>query len=472
MTLSLFNNLSTERYVTKLATPLTTPKDISYDEHKIYNAPENGLLEAMFCKDILTNKETVENLIEPPTIMQSRLCHLWNASTNCLDSQQLDPKQKYSLDLWNHVRNCHDKNCKRKHCLSSRCIIDHFNRCKKSNQFLTCKLCGPVIKRILTKKQHNTAHMTKKQWVDEVVTHDLTRNKQRQRATLCKKELTDKETKKSFTEPLTIIQSRLFLLWNASEKCQDSQQLNPKQKYSLDLWNHIQHCQDKNCQRKHCMSSRCVVDHFNRCVTSNRYKTCKLCGPVIKRILMKKQHNTGCSMKKGQMDAIMICDLTGNKHPLGQQQNQNQNQNLEEIQTLQGKIRGVIYDSFSRRQQQHGALIRWETSVKGGQKKEGDSVGMQRAMQRNNTKKRQLVSLLRQNNKEENGENVLNSPSIASKKKILLPEKNDTVGALTTSVGPIKKRKCIKAIYEGNTSSALMTVANSISVHDSGGKIL
>jgi len=312
--------------------------------------------------------------------------------------------------------------------------------------------------------------MTKKQWVDEVVTHDLTRNKQRQRATLCKEVPTDKETKKSFTEPLTIIQSRLFLLWNASEKCQDSQQLNPKQKYSLDLWNHIQHCQDKNCKRKHCLSSRCVVDHFNRCVTSNRYETCKLCGPVIKRILMKKQHNTTRSMKKGQMDAIMTCYSTGNKHPLGQQQNENKN--LEEIQTLPGKIRGVIYDSFSCRQQRRGELVRWETSVKGGQEKEGDLVGMQRATQRNNTKKRQLVSLLRQNNKEENGENAWNPSSIAPKKKMLLPKKNDMVGALTSSVGPIKKRKCIKIIYEGNASGASMTVTNSISVHDSGGEIL
>jgi len=128
----------------------TEGKNIPDDKHKDCERVENGLFRATSAK-MMQNSITINQ-------MQRRLFLLLNASTkNNQDSQPLNQKQKASVELWTHIKNCKQKDCKRRYCLRSRHIIDHFYRCRMLKRCFTCKLCAPVINQILMNRKHDTS---------------------------------------------------------------------------------------------------------------------------------------------------------------------------------------------------------------------------------------------------------------------------------------------------------------------------
>ena len=66
------------------------------------------------------------------------------------------------VELWEHMKTCHDKRCKTAHCLSSRVVLNHFRMCKIKN----CEVCSPVKKQIGKTTAHN---QTAKEGVEKSV---------------------------------------------------------------------------------------------------------------------------------------------------------------------------------------------------------------------------------------------------------------------------------------------------------------
>ncbi|KAJ8600694.1 hypothetical protein CTAYLR_008316 [Chrysophaeum taylorii] len=73
-------------------------------------------------------------------------------------------------------------------------------------------------------------------------------------------------------------QQRLLLLRHAS-KCpyeNGTCTVTPLCARMKELWKHIAHCKDQQCQTPHCVSSRYVLAHYHRC----KDPRCAVCGPV------------------------------------------------------------------------------------------------------------------------------------------------------------------------------------------------
>jgi len=145
------------------------------------------------------------------------------------------------------------------------------------------------------------------------------------------------------------MQRRLFVLWKSATKYKHMQTLSTKQKRALELWEHIRHCSDKKCKRKHCRSSQIILAHFRKCKMSKKCVSCKLCGPVTRRIV---QESCG------------ICKMV----------------NTQDGQTRKRKCvnQDMLYKANKKKalvsettiERGGAATIRWRESVKGGKKED------------------------------------------------------------------------------------------------------
>lgn len=170
---------------------------------------------------------------------------------------------------------------------------------------------------------------------------------------------------KIYPSTIHAMQRRLILLWNTCKTYKDSQTLNPTQTKTLDLWEHIQDCRDKDCGRKHCWSSCRILDHFHRCKVSNRRSACKLCAPVIQYFTRDSCGNNKVTNRQDseiQMETKkqfnQISD--GNKPSIGY----TLKRVPEEIRNSQTAVTSAKRNTLS--QKQRCIVIRCDKSVEGG----------------------------------------------------------------------------------------------------------
>lgn len=170
---------------------------------------------------------------------------------------------------------------------------------------------------IISGHTHDTGHTYIKSATDEIL-HDP----------LHERKMNSLEANEGYKNESTVIQKmqkRLIFLWNAKTRYQNLRILRPNQSFFLELWKHLQYCQDKSCRRKKCQSSCLLIDHFNRCKKLNQSLTCEVCAPVIKHIieksrddkqLIKKRHGVIEIEKKKLMDRISFIKLYSNQQSM------------------------------------------------------------------------------------------------------------------------------------------------------------
>jgi len=143
----------------------------------------------------------------------------------------------------------------------------------------------------------------------------------------------------------------------------DINNLHPKQKNTLKLWEHIQDCRDKDCKRKYCRSSCLILEHYFRCKRSNKSTKCKLCAPVERYCRRANQltNNEKSTRKRKHMDQFSINNQSNNALSIGYKQKQIP----EEAEKSQ--IAGKRHKLNTERRRY---VIRWDKSVKGGEEED------------------------------------------------------------------------------------------------------
>jgi len=152
------------------------------------------------------------------------------------------------------------------------------------------------------------------------------------------------------------MRQRLLHLRNACTIYQhsDINTLSSKQKSILQLWEHVQDCRDKDCERKYCKSSCLILEHYFRCKRLNKNSKCKLCGPV-------EIHIERCCRGVKKLKNNKKCDDQGNSTSLISHQKK---ETSGEAQISQ--IAGRCLKAKTLPHKKHCNVVHWDKSVKGG----------------------------------------------------------------------------------------------------------